>query len=337
MPLPTKLLFWIILAAFSSFFAEVVSGSEMFPFSKLWGIIAIIPLYGLHILLLAHVVYHYGRPRLYTLSLAGGIFGLYEAYISKVLWDPFWGPSLLKIGGVAVWEIMLLVFFWHAFMSFIIPLVLCESMLTSSSDSLSGLPGRARVLLHKGRGTYLLFVFFALIFGLIQSVNSKSPLDSLLSGTTSAAVLLSLVFIWKWLGGASYTMKELLPGKKAFRALLPLTLLFYAIMAFILRPEALPGLYPQAAIWALYAVFFVLLYLSLRKSRRTGLSQERGIAVAFSWRFAIVLFVAFTLASALSEQFLSGFGDYWVILLFIGGAIFGLIVFVFAAIDALRR
>ena len=33
---------------------------------------------------------------------------------------------------------------------------------------------------------------------------------------------------------------------------------FYATMAVILRPEALPGPFPQALIWLVYAVVFVL-------------------------------------------------------------------------------
>jgi len=34
-------LFWIILAAFSTFFAEVFSGSDMFPFFTSWGLLVV--------------------------------------------------------------------------------------------------------------------------------------------------------------------------------------------------------------------------------------------------------------------------------------------------------
>jgi len=73
-------LFWLVLAAFSTFFAEVFSGSDMFPFFNAWGILVVVPLYGLHIILLASQVYRVEKPRFSSLVFAGMIFGLYEAY-----------------------------------------------------------------------------------------------------------------------------------------------------------------------------------------------------------------------------------------------------------------
>lgn len=60
----------------------------MFPYFEALGILAIMPLYTLHILVLSYVVFNIGRPRFYTLLSAGIIFGMYEAYITKVLWSP---------------------------------------------------------------------------------------------------------------------------------------------------------------------------------------------------------------------------------------------------------
>lgn len=93
-------LFWIILAAFSTFFAEVFSGSDMFPFFHSWGLLVVVPLYGLHILLLASLVYRAPRLQFSSLIFAGLIFGLYEAYLTKVLWAPPWGDPVI-IAGVA--------------------------------------------------------------------------------------------------------------------------------------------------------------------------------------------------------------------------------------------
>ncbi len=43
-----RYLFWVLLAAYSTFFAEVVTGSTMFPFFHPWGVLVVWPLYGLH-------------------------------------------------------------------------------------------------------------------------------------------------------------------------------------------------------------------------------------------------------------------------------------------------
>ena len=45
-----KLLFWLILGALSTFFAEVVAGSDPFPYFHPWGILLVCPLYTLRIL-----------------------------------------------------------------------------------------------------------------------------------------------------------------------------------------------------------------------------------------------------------------------------------------------
>ena len=63
-------LFWIILASFSTFFAEVFSGSDMFPFFHPWGLFVVVPLYGLHIILLASLVYRADKPRFASLVFA---------------------------------------------------------------------------------------------------------------------------------------------------------------------------------------------------------------------------------------------------------------------------
>ena len=91
-------LFWVILAAFSTFFAEVFSGSDMFPFFNAWGILVVVPLYGLHIILLASLVYRAEKPRFSSLVYAGMLFGLYEAYLTKVLWAPPWGDPIIIAG-----------------------------------------------------------------------------------------------------------------------------------------------------------------------------------------------------------------------------------------------
>ena len=49
-----------------------------------------------------------------TLYFVSLLFGMYEAYITKVLWSPPWNPGSLRIAGIALAETTLLVFFWHA-------------------------------------------------------------------------------------------------------------------------------------------------------------------------------------------------------------------------------
>ena len=87
-PRRVRWLFWVILTAFSVFFAEITIGSMMFPFMDPFGLLVTCPLYGLHILVLATIVLKRGRASFASLYFAGNLFGLYEAYITKALVEP---------------------------------------------------------------------------------------------------------------------------------------------------------------------------------------------------------------------------------------------------------
>jgi hypothetical protein len=142
-PRRARYLFWVILGALSTAIPEVTAGSDLYPFFKVIDYLLVIPLYTLHSLVLWYVVWRGGRPRLYNLFPAGALFGLYEAYMTKVIWDPTWAAAPLRMFGVAVVETLVLVLFWHSFLAFIVPLFIAETALTSSREIAGGLPAWA--------------------------------------------------------------------------------------------------------------------------------------------------------------------------------------------------
>ncbi|WP_168169240.1 hypothetical protein [Thermococcus sp. 5-4] len=248
--------FWFLLASLSVFFAEVTVASYLYPYFTPWGIISLLPLYGLHTLVLAGIVYRFGKPRFETLYLAGILFGLYEAYITKVVWNPEW-DSFLKIGGVGIFEVLVVVLFWHPFMSFIIPVGVAE-LLTSGRRVLPGF-----VLKHP----YLT----VLLLGIVESSNAPSPLHSFLSTFSSSAFLILMIYLWlERFNGRNHDMMELLPNRRELKPLILALIAYYIIFGSLLRREALPGFSAQIPIWLLYALTFFLLYRALKKSREHG-------------------------------------------------------------------
>lgn len=326
-------LFWLILAAFSSYFAEVFSGADMFPFFHGWGIFIILPLYGLHSLLLAHLVYRAEKPRFASLIFGGMIFGLYEAYLTKVLWDPPWGEALL-IGGVAPIETLVLVLWWHVWFASILPLVVLEGLLTSSDQLRATFPGRIRRFLFSWHGLALLMVFG----GIFQSINSPSVGRSLLSGISTTGVLVGLVVLWKRLTREhSYTMKALLPGRKEFRLLLIPTGLLYLGLGVILRPEALPGPIGHAIIWLLYGVSFFLFFRSQRKNPPTEAGEEAGNLQQMPSHRWLLLAGIFPLAAAAGELLLAPIAEPLALFFWFAGISFGLIMFLQALRSTLKK
>ena len=319
-----KAFFWLILGSFSVFFAEVISGSEIFPFTKLTGWILIFPLYTLHTIVLWTVVFRYGRGWLYALFPAGALFGLYEAYITKVLWSPTWGGMPFYVGGVAVVETALLVLFWHSFLAFIVPLFLAETVLTSSSEMFAYAPGWARRLLASSRARMLGYAL-AVCSGLFSSQGAPSVLHSLASGVFNSVFLMVLVRLWMRGGGTRYSFRDLLPGPRGFRVLMVLLLLDYVALGAILRPEALPGIGAQATVWVLYAFFGFLLYVAVKRSREIDMSKE-PYEMELSTRKWLILTVLFTAGSVFGR--LTGLGFIVVLASWLAAIMFGVVMLV---------
>ena len=347
-PRQIKLFFWLILGFLSVFFAEVVSGSDMFPYFTQWGLLVVVPLYTLHILVLSYIIFRSGKPNLstnlssssnsnlnlYTLFIAGAIFGMYEAYITKVLWSPTWGDPIISVGGIALIESLVLVLWWHPFMAFIIPLFVSENLLTGSKETLNGLPDRFTQLFNSRRKQMLLPIF-ALLLGAIQSGNSPSPAHSLLSGFSTTLLLIVLIYIWRnRVKGMEYTLIQLFPSKKEFIVLSVLLLVLYLITGLHLRPEAIPDLMPQLIVWLAYAFLFGLLYLNLKRSSKIKIAAYSDVEnqISFSWKPLIVFSLIFSASSAIFAA--AGIGVFIMLAMWLFGILVGLRMLFLSVKDA---
>lgn len=333
---------WVLISLISFFFAEIISGSSMLrsfepgaiASSIIWSAIVTIPLYGLHTIVLAWVIYRFSKPRLYTLFLAGIIFALYEAYITKVLWVGWGSDTVWYFGGVAIVETTILLLFWHPFMAFIIPLFASESILTRSREVLSGLPLPLQWRLSGQKRTCAVLLFFALLCGINQAGLSTSPLHAIASDLLAFVVFTPLLFVYRRLGLHKYEMRQMLPTKKELAVLLVPLALIYVVLGLGIRPDVLRFFLPQAIVWLMYAIAITLLYLSLRKSKRVETAQKE-FPVRLSKKLYIAFFLVLTLTSAIIS--LAPFRMIiTVAFLFIGTAI-GTVMLAFSIYDILKH
>jgi hypothetical protein len=316
-----QVFFWIILAALSTFFAEVFSGSDMFPFFHGWGLLVVVPLYGLHIVLLASLVFRAPQPRFSSLIFAGMVFGLYEAYLTKVLWAPPWGEAVI-VAGIAPIETLVLVFWWHAWFSFIIPLLIAEKLLTDSTSLGNSLPGKLGKFFNSWKGLAVVMAFG----GIFQSINSPSPGESLISGLSTTAVLVVLVVIWKRITrNQSYDLAELLPNHRQFKWLLVPAGFMYLALGIILRPEAYPDLIGHLMIWILYGISFYLLSASLQTAAPESDPIEKNTWLNKRW---LLLVGIFPLAAVSAEILLGPISNIIALVLWFGGIAFGIVTFI---------
>jgi hypothetical protein len=302
-----------MLGAASVILAEVVSYSSPFPFFDGWGLLVVFPLYTLHTLVLAWVVFRAKRITFTTLFLAGAIFGLYEAYITKVLWAPTWGDTVWLVGGLSIVQTAVLVLYWHPLMAFIAPLMVSEGAFTVSPEALSSLPKFLHRLVS-GRSAILPALAFAIFCGFTQGANSPSAAISLLSGLASAIIYGALALVWRrTTHGRTYRLRELLPSKREAIFLGALLLINYLWQGLLIRPDAIPRtLEPHLTVWGIYLFLGTLLVFTIRRAGMPAqtvcdetpitlpLPEEIRTAPLISWKPVALFWIVFPLTSAIA-------------------------------------
>lgn len=273
-----KLLLLILLSLLSVFFAEVISGSMRYPLFDLWGYGVVIPLYGLHTILLLTIIrtsVKNKKIRFSTLYFGGVLFGLYEAYITKVLFVGLSEDSFMLLN-IPIVDYIVLVFFWHPLFSFIIPVLVFEKIIAKTDYVYQGLPKIWKKVLDKKFGIVLLMS----IVGLFSAFNGM--FDSLtLSELSLALPILIIIFILYKKGITNqYTLDEILPNKKGIiLSIIYLSGLYIVLGAFV-KPEVL-HLENQIPIWISYIVFGCVFYFKLRKNKQVEETEYMGSVVPY--------------------------------------------------------
>ena len=331
-----KLLFWVLLGSLSVILAEVVSFSSPFPFFNAWGILVVFPLYTLHTLVLAFLIFRRKQISLPFLFLAGMLFGLYEAYITKVLWNPTWGDTHWMIGGVAVVQTAVLVLFWHPFMAFILPVILVENLFTSTHETFMALPIKVQAILRSRSGKIASLAAFAVYCGIYQATNAPSPGTAVLSGLSAAAVFGGLAFWWSVIQRRHpFTFRQLLPSGKEAAVLAGLLGLLYLLSVLFTRPEAMPHtIGPHLVIWAIYTLVILLLLANLKDAK--VFKDEISASQQIPWKW-IACFWAVLLLSAVIFSLIKPAAYVWVILSWFLGIGTGFSLLIKAFLVAVRK
>ncbi|HHB81246.1 MAG TPA: hypothetical protein ENK83_05810, partial [Aliiroseovarius sp.] len=115
---------WVAMLAYGV--PEVIAGTgQLWLFTPgVW--FMAMPLYFLHFLILAQVAMATGRTTWPALYLFGVLFGLYETWITKVVWSGYDTGGAFAFGAISPWfglhESLGLVLFYHPVVSFLLPL-----------------------------------------------------------------------------------------------------------------------------------------------------------------------------------------------------------------------
>lgn len=246
----------LLIGCLSMLFAEIFSGASQAWFINGWGLLMTFPLYLSHVLFLLGLALKFKRTTLPQLYLLGAVFGLYESWITKVLWVGYAsesGPGAGTIAGLGVAEFPILVFFWHPVMSFIAPILVFE-ILTGQA-----LQSHVHILQKSTKKTRTVVVFFALVSTFVALGNG---FNLVLANLSLIGTLLLIVGLHARAKGSALTALAL--GKTGARRVAAYLVLLYVGSFFVLMPENLPR---TALPYLSIIAFYVFLGVMLRRSR----------------------------------------------------------------------
>jgi len=277
--------------------AEVFSGASLkMGLWHPWTLLMTYWLYFAHFFFFTTLAVRTGRTSFWSLYLWGVLFGLYESWITKVIWYGYSGDGKFAMGSIGPYGIseMSMVLIFHPIMSFVIPLavacLLCPP-LRRRFPELAWFTGKSKsARIVQG---YLIFSFAP-----VMAMNSGGPLNL----AVNLAVAIIVLVLLSRLARSALSSKDgraiVVFGRSGFVGLCVYLSCLYAFTYFFLRPEGLPS----AAVQLFTFVFYALAIAGLCLRRRRDLFDANAVQVENrELRLVIVLFaVMLVLALALS-------------------------------------
>ena len=221
-------------------------------------------LYFAHFFVLCTLAVWTGRTSLGALYLWGVLFGLYESWITKVIWFGYGGDGNLALGSIGPYgysEISMVLLF-HPVASFILPLaVACvlSPPLRAWFPDVAWLTGRGAV----ARAAQ---VYMVLSFSLTMAVNSGGPMHL----AENLAVVVALLSIFLWLArpglAAIAAPGPVVMGRVGFVIASTYLVALYGLTYRFIRPEGLPSVPVQLMTLVFYGAAGVGLWAYRRRT-----------------------------------------------------------------------
>jgi len=261
----------ILIGCLSMFMAEVFAGSSQMWFIDPWSLIVTYWLYLGHLLLFLNLAMRSKRTSIPQLYLWGVLFGLYESWITKVLWFGYpgaEGPAMGLVGGIAILEFFTLVFFWHPILAFVMPILVFESFAKSQNSDIE-LESRIFIshlpYLEKNKKKSLLFAIFLVLAG--SAILSFNTGYNLLIAAIAILGSIGLIFLFFKISSKkssnNFSIYSLKLGNKGLSIVIIYLVILYIGFFFFLLPERIPtSIVPFLIIIGFYITIGVMLRIS---------------------------------------------------------------------------
>lgn len=279
-----KIVLILLLGGLSMFFAEVLSGSSVLWFTQPWAWAVTLPLYMFHALFLLNLAFIFKRRSLTSLYLWGVLFGLYESWITKVIWAGYMGqaPAVGTFLGFAIFESPLIVLFWHPVMSFIMPVLIFQVL----SGERRLLPGHV-LMLAKNKTTWAIILLIVLIGASSLDTNAKwNVIVAVPTIIGSVLYILLFYYIASKKYAAQFSIRSLKLGKVGLAITALYLFVLYVWAFFSLLPERIPKLPTILLTLCFYGIVIAPLYF---KKPDTAIETESPAVMMFDRKDAGML------------------------------------------------
>jgi hypothetical protein len=256
--------------------AEVFSGASVqVGLWSPWTWLVTYWLYFAHFFLFTSLAVRTGRTSLWSLYLWGVLFGLYESWITKVIWYGYGGDGELVFGAIGPYgfgEISML-FFFHPLLSFILPL----AVVCLLCPPLRGLFPDLAWFSGKSRGARVFQVWLVITFATILAMNSGGIVNLCVNWTIALLLLIVLYRLSRPALSSSDRRDIIAFGNRGLVGLGIYMGLLYAITYFVLNTQGLPS----STIQVLTFLFYIVAILGLIHHRNrdplvSDISIEEG-------------------------------------------------------------
>ncbi len=251
---PRLLIGLLVLISAEVFSGASVPGGLWSP----WTWIVTYWLYFAHFFFFTTLALRTGRTSLGSLYLWGVLFGLYESWITKVIWYGYGGDGKLALGSLGPFGFseLSMVFLFHPVMAFLLPLatacLLCPPLRRFFPDLawFTGSSNPAR----------LARLYVVLSCGATLGMNSGGPVNLGVNLAFVLALLLGLMRLARAGLAVSDGRSLVCLGRRGFAGLCLYLALLYGVAYLYLRPEGLPSPGVQLLTAAFYPVIAAALF-----------------------------------------------------------------------------
>jgi hypothetical protein len=274
--------------------AEVFSGASLrIGLWNPWTLLVTYWLYFAHFFFFTTLAVRTGRTSLSALYLWGVLFGLYESWITKVIWRGYNADGKFALGHIGPFGFseISMVFIFHPVASFILPLtvtcLLCPS-LRRWFPELAWFTG-------KTRGARIVQVYLVLSFAPVMAMNSGGPINLAANLAVAITLLLVLMRLARPALSAPDVRRVVVFGRRGFAGLYVYLALLYGVAYFALHPEARPSVGVQLFTLGFYGLAIAGLGLHRKREPLPDAStppekrELRLVIVLFSVLLAVAL------------------------------------------------